>query len=515
MAHKVDISEVIEFSDDLNSAAAEIKKNLELVEKKIDKLTGMQSFSGKTANEAKNYFNDLHKTLLKTFDVLFTDLDEYVKQHVRAFGYRVDSSDSAIIEKNYLMDTEANVNDDYDRLTEEQESIREIIASVSDISSASQPITMTVSSKHRSTIKVITDLDRDLDSYTSAGRREISETEEILHHLDIAIQNAGATSGSARFTNYAGNSKSVGLARLQEIHNERHEAIVAEARKAKEAALKDVKYSASKEVIHLAFKEFADGKIDEETFYTILSSVKQTDGRGDIEKLQGNDYTVLIEYLEKHQMLEDYAASNKSFAEYIIVNWANWKKLGWEATPTALSAFIEKVGLTMEDIAKYLGREPVPLTKASQDLLHKAGQVLKYGKAIGPAFMVAGFAYGMYEDAIKGDKTVGQAVAHNGSSILAGLGGAAVVASFVTPVGWGAAAIAAGGVITTMGFEYLYEKNFLGIQDGLDWVGEKLDWVGAQLNNGIEAFNSWVNDAANAVGEAISGALDWLNPFSR
>lgn len=39
------------------------------------------------------------------------------------------------------MDIEANVKDDYDRLSEERESVRETIASVSDISSANHPTT--------------------------------------------------------------------------------------------------------------------------------------------------------------------------------------------------------------------------------------------------------------------------------------------------------------------------------------------------------------------------------------
>lgn len=280
----------------------------------------------------------------------------------------------------------------------------------------------------------------------------------------------------------------------------------------KEAALKDVKYSASKEVIHLAFKEFAEGKIDEETFYAILSSVQQTDGHGDVEQLQGNDYTVLIEYLEKHQMLEEYVASNKSFAEYILVNWANWKKLGWEATTEALTTFAEKVGVTMEDVAKYLGREPVPLTKASQELLNKAGQVLKYGKVIGNAFIVAGLTYGMYEDIYHNDKTVGEAAAHNVASLAAGAS-VVYIGSLVAsdPIGWG---VLAAGVGTTIAFEYMYEKNIFGLQDGLDWVGQKVDWAVEQIGNGWNTMTDWVTDAVESVGEAITNTLDWINPFS-
>ncbi|MEI3614943.1 hypothetical protein [Pseudogracilibacillus sp. SO30301A] len=243
-----------------------------------------------------------------------------------------------------------------------------------------------------------------------------------------------------------------------------------------------------------------------------MSSVKKTDGNGNFEQLQGSDYKVLIEYLEDRQMLEDYVASNKSFAEYVL---NNLPKVGYEVTPGAIAIFAERVGLTMKDVAKYLGDEPVPVTKASKKLFDKVGQIVKYGKAVGSFFNVAELSYGMYEDMIKKNKTAGEAVAHNSGSLLAGVGGTALVGLFVSnPVEWGAAGIIAGGVGATMLFEYAYEVNFLELQDGLDWIGQQIDWAGEQVNNGFNTVNRWVNDAAEVVGEAVTGALDWINPFS-
>lgn len=509
---KVDISEVMELSQDLNTAAVDLKTGLNRVEKSIDELTAMRSFSGKTADEAKHYFNDLHQTLLTSFAILFTDLDERVKNHLNAFKIRVDASESAIIEKNYIMDTEANVKDDYDRLSEERESVRETIASVSDISSANHPSTISLTSDYRSSIKVITDLESDLESYTSAGRPEISQIEEMLHHLEIAIKNAGAVSGSARFTDYTGNSKSAGLAILKGYNDERYEAILGKAKDAKETALKDVKYSASKDVIQRAYKEFANGEIDEETFYSILSSVKNTDGNGNFEQLQGSDYKVFIEYLEDRQMLEDYVISNKSFAEYVL---NNLPMIGYEATPGAIAILAERVGLTMKDVAKYLGDEPVPLTEASKELFDKAGKILKYGKAVGPAFTTVGFAYGMYDDRVNKGKTVGEATVHNIASL--GTGSAVVLIGGLVvsnPISWGAALVMGAGVGATVAFEYMYYNNLFGLQDKIDWVGQQVDWVGEQVNNGFDTVNRWVNAAEDAVGEAITGAVDWINPFS-
>ncbi|GGK05373.1 hypothetical protein GCM10007063_29730 [Lentibacillus kapialis] len=99
----------------------------------------MDTFSGKTAKEAKHYFSDLHKTVIESFDRLFTDLDDHLKKHLQTFQSRVDVSESAVIESNYLKNIEQDVSDDYDRLSKEQEAVRQTIASVSDICSASHP----------------------------------------------------------------------------------------------------------------------------------------------------------------------------------------------------------------------------------------------------------------------------------------------------------------------------------------------------------------------------------------
>lgn len=73
MGKKVNISEVIEFSNDMETATVDLESGLIKVEKSIDRLNVMSSFSGKTAKEAKDYFNNLYQTVLKSFEHLFTE----------------------------------------------------------------------------------------------------------------------------------------------------------------------------------------------------------------------------------------------------------------------------------------------------------------------------------------------------------------------------------------------------------------------------------------------------------
>ncbi|WP_407938093.1 T7SS effector LXG polymorphic toxin [Oceanobacillus iheyensis] len=58
------------------------------------------------ATNVKNYFNDLHKTILVTFEHLFTDLDDSLKKHLEMLQSRVDTSESTIIVSNYVKDLE-------------------------------------------------------------------------------------------------------------------------------------------------------------------------------------------------------------------------------------------------------------------------------------------------------------------------------------------------------------------------------------------------------------------------
>ncbi|QKY69797.1 T7SS effector LXG polymorphic toxin [Lentibacillus sp. CBA3610] len=84
MGQKVDISEVIEFSDELKTASEIFKSKLKSVKESIERLSSM-SHSSKTANEAKAYFEDLIKRLT-SFNGLFTDLDDHLKKHVQSIN---------------------------------------------------------------------------------------------------------------------------------------------------------------------------------------------------------------------------------------------------------------------------------------------------------------------------------------------------------------------------------------------------------------------------------------------
>src|SRR5699024_11744195 len=99
---KVDISEMENFSNDLKEASADIKASLAQVEEKIEQVNNMKSFSGKAAKSAKQYFVEMHLTVLASFKGLFQDLEENLKKNIKQFKTMENSSDSAIFKIDYL-----------------------------------------------------------------------------------------------------------------------------------------------------------------------------------------------------------------------------------------------------------------------------------------------------------------------------------------------------------------------------------------------------------------------------
>jgi len=99
----------------------------------------MRSFFGKAAKEAKQYFGELHLTILESFRDLFDDLEANLQQHIDKFGSDVDSSDSAIIKSSYLQEVKEDINEVSEDLEKQDEIIHDTIKEVSDISSATPP----------------------------------------------------------------------------------------------------------------------------------------------------------------------------------------------------------------------------------------------------------------------------------------------------------------------------------------------------------------------------------------
>lgn len=492
VSDKVDITEVTEFLNDLQEASAEMQSQLDNVKESIETINSMSSFSGKAAKEAKNYFEELHGTILESFKGLFDDLEENLKQHIQTFESNVDSSDSAVIQHNYLKEVQEEINDVFEDLEKQDEIIHHTIQEVADIASATPPPFSDVNEWKGKADKKIKELNEDLDAFTGEG--DETDVKAIMEEIEAAMGNAKASEGKARFADFEGASQMKELAKLQDYNEDKQEerqGEIEKARNIKDKTIKDLDAD-SQTYLQEAYTQLKNEDISKDQYDDIVAALK------DIQRGKEPNKSI-------SETVKDFIKEN---SEVVI---ENAEEIGAISGNSMLKQYIEK-GFTQpgENLrengkkAKMMGglnpEEGVPNAP-----MKEGKKLLKAGEAVGQGFMVWDVAYGVYDNVHNEDMTSGEAMTHNAGTVGAAITGDAVGTGFVTggaallgsnPGGWAVAAGIAGATVTTWGFKKLYDNNVMHIQDGLDWAGEKVD------------------DFTDKAGEAIHSTVDAINPFS-
>ncbi|MRX72693.1 hypothetical protein GJU40_11090 [Bacillus lacus] len=525
MGHKVDLAEVIDFSDEVKAKSEDIKVSLLKVEQHIQEICNMSSFSGQTADQAKLYFSDLHLTVLTTFNGLLTDLYHNLNQHIEKFRSSVDESSQTMILSTYISDTMEDVSERYEALEAQHDTVSSTISGVSDISSASTPSFGNVMNDHHTAINAAEKLLENLHSFTSTGQNSAAQIEGLLQEIKTTLNSAAAVSGSARFTNYTDAAATSGLAALKKFNltnitsavldsNSIHLMTLSEIEQLKDAAVKNMDGTAQKILDH-ALTDLINGVIDRETYYDIFNTMNKSTQSLSEDELNEEVPVSVIDYIIDNKVKIGIDVAVNSFAGAIKYLGHETMELG--KAVGGLGTQIKSLGDLFGRLSSKVGNAVTGVgnfTSKTSNFITKTGQYVQgAGKALGRTFIAASAAIGFYEDVTEKGKTVGEAVVHNGASVTAGLVGGALGTGLVTvaatvftisnPVGWAVVGSVAVGTLATWGFNYLYDNNVGGLQDGLDAVGRKLDDAG-------KAVGSFVKDA----GEAISSGLDAINPMN-
>ncbi|MFS0752064.1 hypothetical protein [Oceanobacillus sp. 1P07AA] len=238
--------------------------------------------------------------------------------------------------------------------------------------------------------------------------------------------------------------------------------------------------------------------------------------------------------LKKLQNEEDMDEEvSENFIKYVIDNFDVFEEnFNFNGIAGFISQSIKDVGknnLTRSELVKHMNANKPSST--SLFLKNQGDKMLKIGKAVSRSLLGVSIAIGTYSDLTQTDKTAGEAIVKNtyssGFGFLTGVGitvgykGLGAMGLISNPIGWALAGTVVGGTIATTLANWSYDNNFLNIQDGVDWTGQKLDWTGEQLSNGFnwvdEQVNkgiSWVGDQVNKIGDAFSSGLDSINPLS-
>ena len=206
------------------------------------------------------------------------------------------------------------------------------------------------------------------------------------------------------------------------------------------------------------------------------------------ETLNKADFAVIKAYAKEHP--EDDIP--KSIMKYINDNKDSIKRdIGLDITSTLL----EQGGINASKFGVFINtaggvKGPagpnsfVEVKRTSGNVFIENGsKFAKGGKYLGKGVAGVGFGIGMYDDLANDDKTFGEALSHNGMTLAAGSVAAFGVAALVSnPVGWAVVGILTAGIIGSIVSDYLYQNNYFGIKDKVDWAGHKID-------EGIDAVN--------------------------
>ncbi|MCD1020319.1 transposase, partial [Staphylococcus aureus] len=234
------------------------------------------------------------------------------------------------------------------------------------------------------------------------------------------------------------------------------------------------------------------------------------------ETLNKADFAVIKAYAKEHP--EDDIP--KSIMKYINDNKDSIKRdIGLDITSTLL----EQGGINASKFGVFINtaggvKGPagpnsfVEVKRTSGNVFIENGsKFAKGGKYLGKGVAGVGFGIGMYDDLANDNKTFGEALSHNGMTLAAGSVAAFGVAALVSnPVGWAVVGILTAGIIGSTVSDYLYQNNYFGIKDKVDWAGHKID-------EGIDAVNKTaekaVDSVGNAIGDATKSISNHINPM--
>ncbi len=233
------------------------------------------------------------------------------------------------------------------------------------------------------------------------------------------------------------------------------------------------------------------------------------------ETLNKADFAVIKAYAKEHP--EDDIP--KSIMKYINDNKDSIKRdMGLDITSTLL----EQGGINASKFGVFINtaggvKGPagpnsfVEVKRTSGNVFIENGsKFAKGGKYLGKGVAGVGFALGMYDDLANDDKTVGEALSHNGMTLVAGIGGSAAVGAIAAialssnPVGWTVLAGLAVGSGLAFAADWAYQTNKLGLKDKTDWVGHKID-------ESIEVVGKSADSVRNTVGEATKNIGKHIN----
>lgn len=215
MGNKVDMAEVIAFSDELKSATSKIKSQLYAIKKSANQIAAMDSFTGLTADSAKDYLKDFHIKITENFTTLFESLSTQLSSHIVSFQSEVDSSNAALLDSGYLKDEQTKVSDQYSKVSESHSNLKATIQKISDISSLKPPSLSEAAKDKKTAVQILQKTEDKLHNFTTKGKKDAAKMDELLDQLEAILKDVGKMDKGNRFSEYYNGTANKHLKQLQ------------------------------------------------------------------------------------------------------------------------------------------------------------------------------------------------------------------------------------------------------------------------------------------------------------
>ncbi|MFP7253907.1 LXG domain-containing protein [Terribacillus goriensis] len=485
-----------------------LSEQLSNLQQKVRNLYSLEeALKGETGKAIRSFYNEIHTPfitfLLQSMENYKDRLDK-MKSDVQSF----EPNHQGYISEGFLNDElHPGLDQAKSKVGSVSENINSVLSGVSDITYVTKISYSDFETSIEDGKRQIDDVIKDLSELDSKHASKLQETQSDLDKMKkyLSEMTTGLSSGTISISEFdmaslqdmnAYNNviqQSYGNGNI-EITEDNIEylpmAAIAAATKRAEKGMDE----GTRNILQHAYKDLEQGKITKKEYNAILSTATKKNG-SDQEKTD-----TFIKYTNK-----------------------NWNKITEDISKEAIANAIEQLGIQTEKIAEF-ARDSIYLNarlglegaRSARRKVNTANNWITYGGKIarGGAMLgkvgipVLSAGYGTYEDMTKKDKSFGEAIAHNGAALGAGAATTFVTGFLISnPGGWAIAGTIAIGVGASHGFNYLYDNNKFGIQDGLDAVGGKID----------EAWNATVDrvdetvDSIKGIGEGIKDGIASLN----
>ena len=521
-----DVKEIHQGVESAKTDLDTVTEDISHLQRSITDFHGMEdALKGKAGTAIRSFYNDVHQpflTFLHQSMLEYKDRLEAMKQEVQSF----EPHQHGFISESFL---ENELDPSFDKAKQKTSDLtdetNQILTSISDImylspldDSAFQHNIEKGKQKIDHVIQDLHELDSKHASKLQQTKDDISTLKSYLSEMSSRLRN-----GSISITEFDINSIK-NLPDYQKVIEQNYEKgnIVINADNIHDLPLQTIAKANSdgldgldenfQVILNKAYEDLEQGNITRETYYSIFSTVNKTKGN-----------------LTEAELEEEVP---ESFWNYVN---DNKDKIGENLSKDLLSTSVQQIGIATTKLGGLINvvtgvKGPSgpssfvmvnPATSgASNSLIHYGSKITSAGKWLGRGFMAAGFGIGMYDDLANKDKSVGEAITHNTTALGIGVAGSAIGTAATAvllgsnPAGWAVLGGVAVGTGLVTAFNFAYDNNFLGLQDGLDYVGQQLDKAGEAVADFASSTVDSVKESAKDVGEAISSGIDSINPMN-